>query len=63
MTYTKTICLTLTIQGDYTNKIDLVKRIENIPENTLVTSRYDVVTNTTVCACMYDREVKKFTEE
>ena len=63
MTYTKTICLTLNIQGDYTTKIDLVKRIENIPENTLVTSRYDAVTDITVIACMYDQEVKKFTEE
>lgn len=63
MTYTKTICLTLKIQGDYTTKIDLVKRIENIPENTLVTARYDFVTDTTILACMYNQEIKRFMEE
>lgn len=63
MTYTKTICLTLNIQGDYTNKIDLIKRIENIPENTLVTAKYDTLTDITVMCCMYNQEVKKFIEE
>lgn len=63
MTYTKTICLTLNIQGDYTNKIDLIKRMENIPENTLVTARYDPIIDMTVMCCMYTMEVKEFTEE
>lgn len=63
MTYTKTICLTLKIRGDYTTKIDQIKQIENIPENTLVTATYDFVTDTTVCACLYDQKVEKSTEE
>lgn len=59
MTYTKTICLTINIQGDYTNKIDQIKQIENIPENTLVSAKYDTFTDTTVCACLYDQKVER----
>lgn len=57
MTYTKTICLIIKIRGDYTTKIDQIKQIENIPDNTLITTRYDVITDTTVCACLYDQKV------
>ena len=57
MTYTKTICLTISIQGDYTNKIDQIKKIENIPENILVSAKYDAFTDTTVLACIYEQTV------
>lgn len=62
MTYTKTICLTINIQGDYTNKIDQIKQIENIPENTLVSAKYDAFTDTTVLACIYNQKVDKSIE-
>lgn len=62
VTYNKIVALTLTIKGDYTDKIDLIKRIENIPENTLIVSKYDPFTNTTVLSCMYEQEVKEYTE-
>jgi len=57
MTYIKTICLTINIQGDYTNKIDQIKQIENIPENTLVSAKYDAYTDITVLACIYNQSV------
>lgn len=57
MTYTKIICLTINIQGDYTNKIDQIKQIENIPENTLVSAKYDAFSDTTVCVCLYNQTV------
>lgn len=57
MEYTKTICLTITIQGDYRDKISQIKQIENIPDDTLISGRYDPVIDTTVLACIYNQKV------
>lgn len=57
MIYNKTICLIISIQGDYTNKIDQIKQIEDIPENTFVSAKYDIVRDTTILACIYNQAV------
>lgn len=57
MIYNKTICLTISIQGDYTNKIDQIKQIEDIPENILVSAKYDIFRDTTILACIYNQAV------
>ena len=56
MLITKTI--TITINNDWTTpeKQKTIKDINNIPENVLMSCRYDKVVNATICCAIWTEE-------
>ena len=56
MLITKTI--TITINNDWTTpeKQKAIKEVNNIPENVLMSCRYDAFANTTVCSAIWTEE-------
>lgn len=56
MLITKTI--TITIENDWTtpDKQKTIKEVNSIPENVLMSCRYDAFTNTTVCSAIWSEE-------
>lgn len=56
MLITKTI--TITINNDWTTpeKQKTIKEVNSIPENVLMSCRYDKETNTTICCAMWTEE-------
>lgn len=59
MTITHTI--TITLNNDWTSpdKQNTIKQINNIPENVLMSCRYDKEVNATVCCAMWNEEKKE----
>lgn len=50
--------ITITIHNDWTTpeKQQTIKEVNNIPENVLMSCRYDAFTNTTVCSAIWSEE-------
>ena len=59
MLITKTI--TITLNNDWTTpeKQKIIKEVNNIPENVLMSCRYDKVVNATVCCAIWTEEIEE----
>lgn len=53
MLITKTITITLSNDWTAPDKQNTIKQINNIPENVLMTCRYDIITDTTICCATW----------
>lgn len=56
MTITRTITITLNNDWTTSEKQKTIKEVNNIPENVLMSCRYDKEVNATICCAMWNEE-------
>ena len=56
MLITKTITITINNEWTTPEKQKTIKEVNSIPENVLMSCKYDAYTNTTICCAMWTEE-------